>query len=548
MLLSALGLPLASVRGQGPSPAQGSLPKKTYAKTASFDLPVVMDDALRAKVQEVRLYVKTPTTNWKLQESGQSSLTKFTCRVPEDGEYWFSLATVERGSGRQTPEDVSQEPPNLRVILDRQSPSLQLQPGTGTDGEPLLHCTVQDTNASTEPGALRAVAKTPAGDMVLESLPGQPTTFRLRGAEAAGSVRVTATDLAGNVATQEISSRDLPFAARTAAAPPPVANPRHDPAPYATPLFRGDNPPAPSGPSGSGANHGPTIIDGAGMSRTQPYEPVAPRPYQPAAPPPAVMSQVPADPPAYQPPVQATSYVAASPYSSPPGMGMPPYDAVNRGVPAGNRQLLNTTRASVDYRIDQVGPSGVGKVDVYVTTDQGQSWQRFREITDRRSPAEVDLPGEGTFGIRLVITNGNGFGGTPPRRGDQPDCWVEVDTTGPFVQLQNIGVVPDTSQLEIRWTASDKNLGPVPVSLFYRTNPSAPWQQIVRNIKNDGSYRWSFPRDCSHFFFKVEVTDLAGNTARVESPTPMVLDMTEPRASVVGVSNATVRPAMAAGN
>ena len=57
----------------------------------------------------------------------------------------------------------------------------------------------------------------------------------------------------------------------------------------------------------------------------------------------------------------------------------------------------------------------MGKVEVYLTGDGGLNWQRLQEDPDRRSPAEIDLPGEGLFGIRLVITNGNGFGGTPPR-------------------------------------------------------------------------------------------------------------------------------------
>ena len=39
------------------------------------------------------------------------------------------------------------------------------------------------------------------------------------------------------------------------------------------------------------------------------------------------------------------------------------------------------------------------------------------------------------------------------------------------------------------------------------------------------------------------VNDQAGNIANVECPNPVVLDMTEPRASVVGISGIMVRPA-----
>ncbi len=91
--------------------------------------------------------------------------------------------------------------------------------------------------------------------------------------------------------------------------------------------------------------------------------------------------------------------------------------------------------------------------------------------------------------------------------------------------------------IDIRWNASDPNLSSEPVTLYYRARPDAPWQPIAKHIKNDGTYHWTFPHDAgSQFFFKVEVADRAGNVARAESQTPIMLDMTEPRASVVSVS------------
>ena len=93
--------------------------------------------------------------------------------------------------------------------------------------------------------------------------------------------------------------------------------------------------------------------------------------------------------------------------------------SVTAPLPA-NRTLLPSTQASVEYRVDQQGPSGVGKVQIYVTGDQGQSWQLLKEDVSKRSPLEVKMPGEGLFGINVVITNGNGFGGTAPRAAKRP--------------------------------------------------------------------------------------------------------------------------------
>jgi hypothetical protein len=203
--------------------------------------------------------------------------------------------------------------------------------------------------------------------------------------------------------------------------------------------------------------------------------------------------------------------------------------------------LLNTTNASIDYRLDQVGPSGVGKVEIFMTPDNGQSWHRIGDDADKKSPAEVRLPGDGVYGIRICVTNGNGFGGKAPIRGDAPQCTLEVDTTNPFLLLRSAELLHSAGQVEIRWNATDKNLGSEPVSLFYRTSADGPWQVIAKGIKNDGAYRWAFPRDgAAQIFFKIEVTDRAGNTAQAATGQPVLIDMTEPRVTVTGVTGSPV--------
>ena len=172
-----------------------------------------------------------------------------------------------------------------------------------------------------------------------------------------------------------------------------------------------------------------------------------------------------------------------------------------------------------------------------MTPDKGQTWHRLGEDTAKRSPAEIKLPGDGVYGIRIVVTNGNGFGGKAPVRGDAPHCTVEVDTTAPFVQLRSANVMPGAGHVEITWNATDKNLGSAPVTLSYRTRPDGPWELVARNVRNDGLHRWAFPRDAgSQFFFKIEVTDQAGNVSHDVSRQPISIDMTEPHATIVNVS------------
>lgn len=201
------------------------------------------------------------------------------------------------------------------------------------------------------------------------------------------------------------------------------------------------------------------------------------------------------------------------------------------------RSLVNSPSISLDYRVDRVGPSGIGKVEIWITADQGTSWRRLSEETTRKSPFQINLPGEGMFGVRLVAVNGNGFGGNAPKRGDEANFWVEVDTTAPLVQLGNLDAYTDGANLTICWTAQDRNHGATPISLYYRSEGDQTWQLIARNCKNTGQYRWQFPRDKGdRFYLRIESTDDAGNTSHADTPTPIVLDMLEPQLIVVGVT------------
>ena len=527
-ILSSALLGSASVAvAQAPSVTANKLPGIHYTRSQTFDLPVVMDKSDRLTLSEIRLYVKTPTTGWALMEKGSQELTRFSCKVPQDGEYWYTLALVDR-AGQMSPADLNVAPPSQRVVVDTVLPVLQVQ-SINVAGELCLRCTVQDTNA--DHATLKAVCKTEAGEYPLESVPNQPGVFRVKGAELMKfPVVVSVKDLAGNVGTKEVNVREMIGSTLSPApkGPPEIALTEARPEPKGTDL------PAPR------IDLPPPRAEAPPMVKTE--APPMPKAEVPSVPSPISRAEYPPVP--VSPPAPVSLPAPMSPPASPELPAKVPTLPIETPTQAaGPQQLINTTHATVEYRIDQVGPSGVGKVEIYMTPDKGQSWHRLGEDADKRSPAEIDLPGDGSYGIRIVVTNGNGFGGKAPVRGDQPHCTIEVDTTSPFVQLRSTEVMPSSGQVEIRWNATDRNLGTEPVSLHYRTRTDGPWQVIARGVKNDGVHRWAFPRDVgSQFFFKVEVTDLAGNMSQAVSSQPITIDMAEPQATVVGVTgSSTVR-------
>ena len=503
---------------QAPSTASVKTSNAHYTKSQTFDLPVEMDPAYRATLTEIRLYVKTPTSAWALQDKGTAELKRFNIRVAQDGEYWYSLVTVDR-QGRTNPSDVNMEGPSQRVIVDTTPPLIRVQSGTTPEGELCLRCTVEDANPDYT--TLRAVCKTGKADIPLESVPNQPGAFRVKSGELMQyPVMISAMDMAKNESTKIVNVRDMIGTTLSPAAksPPEALQPvgrteqPKEVTPLPPPRFS-DLPPVVTPPSEKSA----------GTKVEQTVSRLDFPPLQPDRPP--------------LPGVQEVKTVQEAPTKAPQPAAVPNPS----GVP---HQLINTTHATVDYRIDQVGPSGVGKVELYMTPDKGQTWHRLSEDVAKRSPASINLPGDGLYGIRIVVSNGNGFGGRAPVRGDASHCTIEVDTTSPFVQLRSTELQAASGHVELRWNATDKNLGAEPVSLFYRTRPDGPWQVIARGVKNEGVHRWAFPREAGgQFFFKIEVTDLAGNIAQDVSRQPTLIDITEPRATVINVSGSgAVRP------
>ncbi len=551
--LTVVAQPCHGQSGTYQSPSYQAKNRKVYTNKTFYNLPVQIDDRYRANLREVALYVKINNSDWVRQETAAGHIGAFTFRAPQDGEYAFNLVLIDR-QGRATPADLSRAEPLLHVVVDTTEPLIDLHPVLGADNEVFLRAIIQDANP--DYSTLKIIC---ADSTILEPVAAKPGHFRVPGPEVWHQpIRVIAGDKCGNTTSREflikapgemMATREMGAMRQPGHAEPPAAQVTH----RVTPQMRTDTMPAPHMP----APHMPTPYVPAPMHMAAPTEsltsssqlvpapsngyapPVSQEPrshntVQPVSGQPVSVQPMPGQPVSVQP-------VSGQPASGQPAAGQPVSGQPASGQPASgqaNRQLLSTMRAAVDYRIDQVGPSGVGRVDVYITSDQGNTWQKLCDDPDRRSPAEIQLPGEGVFGLRLVVSNGLGFGGNPPARGDQPTSSIEVDLSSPHVQIREIEpVATGGGHLEIRWSAGDKNLGPEPISLYYRARPDAPWAIIARNVKNDGLYRWTFPRDQgAQFYIRLEATDLAGNVSRADTNTPVMVDMTEPRATVLGIT------------
>src|SRR5262245_60963722 len=84
-------LPFCCFLDQGRAQAPAALPGSTvlvYTWQTAFRLPVKIEDAERARLGEIRLFVRNgPAAPWVCQEVAPPGQREFLFRAPQDGEY-----------------------------------------------------------------------------------------------------------------------------------------------------------------------------------------------------------------------------------------------------------------------------------------------------------------------------------------------------------------------------------------------------------------------------------------------------------------------------
>jgi hypothetical protein len=210
-----------------------------------------------------------------------------------------------------------------------------------------------------------------------------------------------------------------------------------------------------------------------------------------------------------------------------------------------NVRLVNSTQFSLNYDLKEVGRSGVSVVELWHTQD-GRSWHKYNEKTDPKQPYvyEVEVKGEGLYGLSLVVRSGVGLGAEPPHPGDPPQLWVEVDLTKPVVQLRTpeVGRGNDTGKMFLSWNAYDKNLGPQAVTLEYAERADVGeggWRQIVANQSASGRYTWDMPHDVPYqMVIRAKAVDRAGNVGFDQTPKAINVDLAIPKSVILDITPA----------
>jgi hypothetical protein len=237
-----------------------------------------------------------------------------------------------------------------------------------------------------------------------------------------------------------------------------------------------------------------------------------------------------------QPTTQNVSQHAGS-----PGVANPPPTKRSSPFPAGAK-LVKSNSFNIGYSLDQVGPSGVGAVDLYITEDDGRSWFHYGSDPDRKSPFSVRVEKSGQYGFAIRARSGIGLSDDPPQPGNRPEIIVVVDDVAPRPRLGSLnqGQGVTHNQVMLSWVLLDGDLPEQSVMLSRAYSPTGPWEPISGWIENTGRYLWSVDQTFERpVYIRIEARDLAGNIGKADSDQPLHIDLTRPTARILDVETVT---------
>jgi len=510
--------------------------------TREFQIPITIDPKRRDDIREMILMVSTDQgKSWRQEATLTPDKDAFPYYAASDGIYWFSVTIVDK-SGRRDPDDPYKSVPGQKILVDTTKPELRLSAERQGDDVVARWETRED---NPEWGTLKLeyrLTDMPGGGWIPVQLanPGATGSATIHpGGPGAVSVRMQIKDSASNVggAATEVAAGPGP-ATRTVVevAPPPPTLPAPPPPTYVSPP-----PPAPVYDSGS------------------PYA----RPYvvQPA--PVNVIS-----PPGFASPTGVTvvgynassssSVVASSAVGESPVPAVTPSSMASAPHPLRGAipplQMVRDRQVTFEYEVTKLGPSGLGTVEVYMTRDEGRSWQRAPmeqpagpavpmdargAAVPQRHSVTVQLEQEGIYGFYLVVKNGAGLGKPAPQAGEPPQIRIELDTTAPVANL----FVPELDSHEenavvLSWSAADRNLAPNPITLEWAERRDGKWEAIGADLPNTGRFLWKLPSNIpANVYLRLSVRDTAGNLGIAETPNPVLIDLVLPTFTTVTVKN-----------
>lgn len=506
-----------------------------------LQIPIRINESRRNDLVELILYVSTDQgRTWVGAGKAKPTQDAFNFHAEKDGLYWFSVQAADK-DGKYDPPDIAQAPPALKVMIETQKPLVQILSADRAGDE--VSVVWQTLDAQADVNSLRVEYRAADGSSPFWQLapvtPALAGTARFRPNFAGPmTVRVQISDQMGVTCSV---TKDL------AAAP-------------AAPVVQQANSVAP--PSTMPVTSGVTQPSGGSLQVPPPVMDPPPQAAPPVAPPPSAAStQLAPVPPigndnantapgltplagmraGEEPPKKTTP--APADFNPPPGLGT--------RATATEIQHVRDRQVPVDFEIERKGPSGIKKMETYITPDEGQTWFKWSESAELASPLQLTLPEkDGVYGFRLVVYSGVMQSDGPPKAGATPDLKIQVDRQPPQVEWYPPTLDPNLANaLTLRFSVQDAHLDANSITLQWSRQPDGGWQNIpLSNLRPSTVPGYTALKECTWLlpaeipdavYLRLTARDLAGNVGERVTRDPVTVDLHKPTARLKRVVTAT---------
>jgi hypothetical protein len=529
-------------------------PDAVHLNQRSFQIPLRIEESRRAEIKQLILWASLDGGKaWDQVATVTPDKEGFNYYAQADGLYLFKVQ-VEDQQGIKQPGDIYKAPVGQRIMVDTVRPQVQITAADRQGDEIAVRWEIHEDNPDLPSLKLEyRTADAPADvwtPVNLTPAMASQAAFKVS-SPAAVTVRLQFADLAGNnsTGTAEVPATGAATVSGVPGGGPPVVKP--------------------SNPSDKDRPWSPTQP----VSLTKTPSDLNDQPRPPAKPQPDLFDTLP--PTGQNAPAKGgTSTFDSTPPPVSNGSGNLLVASTNTKVNTADAaapasathtsrgelprlQIVNSSKVTLEYQVNKFGPSGVGSVELYVTRDDGQKWERYGEGQNLNIPIPADargttnsvqrsltvtLPGEGTYGFYLVVKSGAGLGKPPPKDGATlPQMRIEVDETAPQANLY--APIPDPQLkdcLILSWTATDRNLAEKPITLQWAERANGPWETIgAPELPNTGKFSWKLTSQVPpRVYLRLVVRDTAGNMAEALTPQPILVDLSEPEAQFIGLTGA----------
>ena len=514
----ALPLAVAASLATGTATAAPPAAQTIHTSRPKFRIPFQFDadEMARLGAVEIRLFVSTDRgKHWQHAQSVAPAEGRFTFEATGEGEFWFAVRTVD-GVGQLHPPGPPQS--GLQVVVDQTDPQIELRVRQPQPGEVELTWRASDENLDVnslkleflDPGAetWQPVAVTPTeSGQTTWTVPSSGRVF----------VRGSIADQAGNTANADAST-----GAGESPAQPARRQNNDDRPDFSRPVADAEPESQPEDHLALDAQ--PVVIPNGGADVLVPVTPR--RPAMPSA-------------------TRAVTGPRQTPVVTDNLENFHPQNRTVSSTSARPTRFVRSRSFSVQYELDDVGPSGVSDVDLYITENDGTKWFYYGPDEDRQSPVAIEVPRDGTYGFTLRARSGAGLVDDPPQPGDKPTFVVVVDRRPPHAQLVSITHHPSPARRDVNlaWSIEDESPDERPVRLSWAPAPEGPWRPITDWISDTGRYQWQVDENAiTSVLIRLEARDAAGNISRVDSTTPLLLDTARPTARITDVESAIPVP------